>query len=529
MRKAILLVLTMLLFVQCASVKKHNVHLNDSISIKNLKSDVAFTYRKLQKLHPNLYWYISKKELDYKFDSLKSSITKPMLPFDFYTTLSPVVAAVRQGHLTVIAPSKKFTKKEVKALLKKGIGPFSQFDYELLNNKLYVVKNKSNNKTIKAGTEVIAANGVNAIDLINKNSHFFSSDGFNTTFKNRSAGKRFSSYFTNENGIKDSVQFNFKFNDSLKTVTISRKKEDTLSKLDKKNKKEVVSIDKVKSREIQRKKRVNGYNKDEKNYIHDLRFLEKDSSVAIMKISGFKKGNFRTFYKESFSKIEEYKSNTLILDLRDNGGGRLSEIVNLYSYLADSSFVFLDKSEVVSKSSLFNGAYWFGGSFPIKALKVFYSPLVYGYLLLTVHKQENGKNYYATHTRLHKVNKDAFQGKIYVLINGGSFSASSILSTNLQGSKRAFFVGAETGGAYNGTVAGFMPIIKLPNSDLQIRSGIMQMGSKFKMANEGHGIFPDKEVIPTIEDRIKGIDPELEWVLKDIKNQDSDTSKENKS
>jgi C-terminal processing protease CtpA/Prc len=514
----------MLFFVQCASVKKYNEHLNNLISVEKLKSDVDFTYRKLQKLHPNLYWYISKKELDYKFDSLKSSISKPMLPFDFYTKLSPVVASVRQGHLTVIAPSKKFKKKEIKALLKKGIGPLSQFDYEFLNNKLYVVKSKSNNKTIKAGTEVIAVNGVNAIDLINKNSRFFSSDGFNTTFKNRSAGKRFSSYFTNENGIKDSIQFNFQFNDSLKAVTILRKKEDTLEKLANKNKKVLTSIDKQKSREIRRKKRVNGYNKDEKNYIHELRFLEKDSSVAIMKIRSFKKGHFRTFYKESFNKIEQSKSNTLILDLRDNGGGRLSEIVNLYSYLADSSFVFLEKSEVVSKASLFNGAYWHGGSFPIKVLKVIYSPIVYGYLLLTVHKHDNGKNYYATHTRLDKVNKNAFKGKIYVLINGGSFSASSILSTSLQGSKRAFFVGEETGGAYNGTVAGFMPLVKLPNSEIQIRTGIMMMESTFKTAKEGRGIFPDKEIIPTIEDRIKENDPELDWILKDIKPQKSNLS-----
>lgn len=517
MRKTVLLALTLLFFVQCASVKKHNAQLNAFISVEKLKSDVDFTYRKLQKLHPNLYWYISKKELDHKFDSIKSSINKPLLPFDFYTKLSPIVAAVRQGHLTVIAPSKKFTKKEIKALLKKGIGPFSQFDYEFLNDKLYVAKNNSNNKTIKAGTEVISVNGVNAIDLINKNSFFFSSDGFNTTFKNRSAGKRFSSYFTNENGIKDSIQFNFKFNDSLKTVTISRKKEDTLAKLFEKNKKALTSVDKIKSREIRRKKRVNGYNKDEKNYIHNLRFLEKDSSVAIMKIRGFKKGNFRTFYKESFYKIKQYKSNTLILDLRDNGGGRLNEIANLYSYLADSSFVFLEKSEVVSKSSLFNGAYWYGGSFLIKALKIIYSPIVYGYLLLTVHKKENGKNYYATHTRMHKVNKNAFKGKIYVLINGGSFSASSILSTSLQGSKRAFFVGEETGGAYNGTVAGFMPKVKLPNSEIQIRTGIMMMESKFKTTTQGRGIFPDKEIIPTIEDRIKENDPELDWILKDIK------------
>ena len=94
--------------------------------------------------------------------------------------------------------------------------------------------------------------------------------------------------------------------------------------------------------------------------------MEKDSSVAIMKIRSFNKGDFRPFYKESFRKIDNYKSNTLILDLRDNGGGRLNEIVDLYSYLADSTFVFLDKSEVVSKSSLMEGAYFNGGSFGCK-------------------------------------------------------------------------------------------------------------------------------------------------------------------
>jgi hypothetical protein len=32
-------------------------------------------------------------------------------------------------------------------------------------------------------------------------------------------------------------------------------------------------------------------------------------------------------------------------------------------------------------------------------------------------------------------------------------------------------LGQETGGAYNGTVAGFMPEIKLPNSKLKVRIG----------------------------------------------------------
>jgi C-terminal processing protease CtpA/Prc len=38
------------------------------------------------------------------------------------------------------------------------------------------------------------------------------------------------------------------------------------------------------------------------------------------------------------------------------------------------------------------------------------------------------------------------------MINGGSFSASSLISSNLK-LQRVTFVGEETGGAFNGTVA----------------------------------------------------------------------------
>ena len=62
-----------------------------------------------------------------------------------------MVASVRQGHIFVYPSRKKLTKNETKTLLKKGIGPFSQFDFEVFNDKLYVVKNKSYDKSIKAG------------------------------------------------------------------------------------------------------------------------------------------------------------------------------------------------------------------------------------------------------------------------------------------------------------------------------------------------------------------------------------------
>lgn len=525
MRKIVLFSFVMLFFVQCSSIKKHNKHLNDLIAEEKLKSDVDFTYRKLQELHPNLYWYISKEALDYKFDSLKATITKPITKFEFYKKISPVVAAVRQGHLAVYPPIKLFTKRETKSLIKKGIGPFSQFDFIFLEGKLFVAKNKSYDKTIRPGTEVVAVNGTKPFDLITEYNHYYSSDGFNTTFKTNYSSKRFSTFFTIENGLKDSIQFNLKYNDSLKTITIKRKAEDTTEKKHKKNQKKITLKDKTKSKVIRKKKRINGYYSAGKNYNRNLNFLEKDSSIAVMKIRSFKIGDYKTFYKESFSKISDYKTKTLILDLRNNGGGRVNEIADLYSYLADSTFVFLDKSEVVSKLSLFKGAYLQGGSFPFKVLKTIFSPILYPYLLLTVHKNKNGKNYFATQTKPRKVSKNVFKGKIYVLINGGSFSASSIISSNLKGSKRAYFVGEETGGAYNGTVAGFMPRVKLPNTHIQIRIGLMYMAAPFKATLEGRGIFPDKQIIPSIEDRIKENDPEMTWVLDTIKIQEKDISK----
>lgn len=136
---------------------------------------------------------------------------------------------------------------------------------------------------------------------------------------------------------------------------------------------------------------------------------------------------------------------------------------------------------------------------------------------MTVHKDKNGKNIYATQTKPRKVNKNSFKGKIYVLINGGSFSASSIISSNLKGSKRATFVGEETGGAYNGTVAGFMPLVKLPNSELKVRIGLMLIAPHYKTEINGRGIFPDAPIIPTLQDRIKGNDPEMDWVMNEIK------------
>ena len=105
------------------------------------------------------------------------------------------------------------------------------------------------------------------------------------------------------------------------------------------------------------------------------------------------------------------------------------------------------------------------------------------------------------------------------MINGNSFSASSILSTQLKGNQRAIFVGEETGGAYNGTVAGISKMYELPNTKVKVKVGLLYIDAPFKVTPDGYGVQPDVKIVPTYQDRLNKIDPELAWILEDIEDE----------
>lgn len=525
MNKLLLVFIVLLVITSCSSVKTYNEQITALHPVEDLQNDVDKLYKQLKKHHPKLYQYTSKKVLDFKFDSLKASIKTPLNSRNFYKKLAPVVTNVRQGHVSVGSANKRFTRKEIK-LLKKKKFKFYDLDFECLNNKLWV-KKAQDEDTVLVGCEMVKIENDSVIRLINEYKTQFASDGYNTTLYNRFVGKYFKTFYYRNEGFVDSLKVTFKNQDSVFTKIFRRlKKEDNKVKNDslksikpKKLTKAEKKYNRLKTKKRKKNNKKYGYNSSSKSYTRNFNFIGKDSTIALMKIKSFSNGPFKAFYKESFTKLDSAKTKYLILDLRDNGGGRIAEVDYLYSYLTDKNYQFITASQVNSRTPFLKFLMSNTTSNSLKVVAGLLSPIIAIHNLLKTNK-ENGKLYYKfkKHLKIKPPNPLHFKGKIYVLINGNSFSASSLLSTHLKANKRAIFVGEETGGAYNGTVAGIYKLYQLPTSKLKVRMGLMQIEAPQKQFPDGYGVKPDVLILPTIEDIRAKKDTELKWILNNIEN-----------
>ncbi|WP_219006682.1 S41 family peptidase [Aquimarina litoralis] len=505
----------------CASVEKYNTQISKKHSPEELKQDVDYAYKKLKRLHPDVYWYVSKEELDGKIDKLKNELTRPLTSKEFYKLFAPVITNVKQGHLSVHVPYLKQTKDEIKNKGKRD-SPFNTVSFQAVGDQLFLKQVFKGDSTLIEGSEVIAIEDEKIDTLLPFFRTLHASDGYNKTFIPKFVGSRFGFFYTNTHKQKDSVLLHLKFKDSLYQKYLlanydKPKKESNVKDTVKTVKKKLSKLEKKEAKEarkkLQKKNYKYGYNKKTEDYNRNFEFLKSDdsSAIAYMKIKSFTNGGYKEFYKESFAKIDSAKCKNLIIDLRGNLGGRLTEIDDLYSYLTDKEYVFIEKSKMTGRLS-FLYPYFHSESITTKTLATLLSPVLGVYQLFKV-KKENGETYFKfRHSKLREPKPNNFGGKVYVLINGESFSASSVFSTHLKATKRATFVGEETGGAYNGTVAGNYAKIELPNSKINMRVGLLKINAPYTTEPDGYGIKPDI----SLKSEYNGEDKELEWVIGDI-------------
>lgn len=503
MKPFISFLILMILF-SCQTVKKNNLFLDKRIPVADLKKDIDFTYRKLQRFHPNLYWYISKEDLDHKFDSLKTSISQPLTPNQFYFRLAPVVANINEGHLRLRSVSKRYSKAEQKDFkTKKPL--FALMDYKIIDDRIFVKENRENVAQIKTGTEILKINDENVPDLIRKYKKLYSSDGENKTFQKYFINLTFFNYYTLENGYLDSVKLQIACDNVIEDVHLKRQKKDTKAVTEEKKLPKVTADQKLQD-----------YDEISKSYNRSFKFLKSDSSIAYIKIKSFSATYAKKFYDQTFRKIKKANSGYVIIDVRDNLGGSLSEINTLYSYLTDKKFTLIKAPEMTSKTSGMHQNYFRGQSVFTSILSApGYPFFLAGNYLLSSKKE---KRYYFREfaSKPTKPKENAFKGKIYVLVNGASFSASSIIAAKLKFENRAAIVGEETGGANDGTVAGVNNTVILPNSHLVLPIGLFLIRPNIEFEDQKRGVIPNYSVDPNFDDIFETDDRILKWTLDDI-------------
>ncbi len=238
----------------------------------------------------------------------------------------------------------------------------------------------------------------------------------------------------------------------------------------------------------------------------EIRSLQIDTTTALMTVNSFSKGHLKNFFKRSFRKIANSHIKNLLIDIRANGGGEINNYVLLLKYLSDKPFKVADSAYANDKTFRPYGKYISSSLFNTIGL------------LFTTHKKQDGKyhfRFWEQHVFQPKL-KHHFDGNTYVLINGLTFSASTLFCNSVKGQPNVTLVGEETGGGWYGNSGIMIPDIRLPNTKLRVRLPYFRLVQYHHIAKKGTGVMPDVYIGPVYKDVISGRDTKMEWIKNTI-------------
>ncbi|MEM7297024.1 MAG: S41 family peptidase [Bacteroidota bacterium] len=178
------------------------------------------------------------------------------------------------------------------------------------------------------------------------------------------------------------------------------------------------------------------------------------------------------FYSDIFQKINDHGSSNLIVDLRGNTGGRKAFGEGIVPFIhVDKEVPFLIKNTS-----------WKG---KVKAVKKA------------------------------KPSKNPFNGIIYVLVDGYTYSVGGIIARYLQELNGAITIGEETGTRYEGFVAGSAQYTTLKHSAIRIGVPcyLKEFPSSSVQNTSNRGLLPQHEVVVSLADRLEKRDPVMDFAL----------------
>jgi Peptidase family S41 len=465
-----------------------------------LKQDYGLFRNILEESHPGLYWYTTKDSLDNYFNKGYGEIHDSMTETQFRVLLSYVITKINCGH-TSVRGSKQYSGWIDTARLK--LFPLT---LKLWGDTMVVTYNiNRRDSVLKKGTVLKSINGLTQPQLRDSLFNYQVTDGYSISgkYQSLSTGFNFGVWYSYIFGSPQ--RLNIKYLDSF-----GEEREITIPFYD-------ARADSLSHVPGFLSKRMPGRKRDRKFlFLSAARNLQMDTveATAFMTVNTFSHGNrLKSFFRRSFKLLDEKKIRNLVIDVRSNGGGEASNSTLLTRYLIDKKFKLADSLYAVNRHSQYG--------------KYIEKDFLYRVMMnFVTKKHSDGKYHFGYFERhfFHPKSNHHFDGRVYLLIGGNSFSATTLFAGSLKGQKNVTLVGEETGGGYYGNSAWVIPDVVLPNTKIRFRLPKFRLVMDKNREKNGRGVMPDVWALPTTEAIRKGIDFKA-WKVKDLINQRENQTK----
>lgn len=455
--------------------------------------DVLLARRALEMVHPGLYRYTSKPDIDHAFAQLETRARNPITDVELYGQLSLLLAQIHCDH----------TKAELPAALEayRTTNPTHlPFRFKLFDGRMVVVSSDPAQPGLARGTEVLSINAIPTIKVIETLAPAISYDGLTSAVipSKLSAdsdlmGSGFDQFYPSFFGLP--IRFTLQVRDTANAPT------------------RTVTLHPVTFQQwVELPWQATPYRAE---FYRETTWKMLNAKTAYLKINTFV--NYRhpvdaeAFYASFFKAINQSGANHLIIDLRENGGGGGSSdpSISLIPFLLDRPFLW--------NKTIFRKALRFG-DLPNHITswgdpKQLFEPPLDDYTQRPDGYFERVPGKRELEELPIKPSPDRFTGRVTVLTGPSNGSGSTMVIAKLKDAGRVQLVGMPTGGSAEGPTAGTIFFLKLPNSGIIVRVPNAWNRMSIATFRPGYGVTPDIQIEPTFADFLTNKDATLEAAL----------------
>lgn len=482
MRKCFLL-LGFLIGISIPTIAQRNSIAFKKIAPAQQRADMELLKKILEANHPSLYWYSSKNRIDSSYQFVYNQLTDSINEIDFRNKLAYWINEIKCGH-TVVRFSKATSK-----LIQKNKTPLFPLQIKVWNDSLVVLANSyQKDSVLKRGTIIQSINGIPNIQLTDSIFKYIATDGYANNHKNQLLSNAFPFWYANTFGTDSAYTIEYIDSTGQKNTTIIPHVYKDSLEINYNKKKPTRVID---SRTIKMSKR------QQLQLSRRSLFIDTVAQTAYLRLNTFSKGGLRRFFRKSFKQINSEGIQNLVIDLRNNGGGKVNNSIRLTQYLTDHPFKIGDSVVAISRKFTY-GKYIKSSWMYWLSMNIAASKAKDG----SIHYKRYEQHYYQPISRNH------YNGNIYLVQGGYTFSASTMFIAALKGQKNTTVIGEETGGGYYGNSAMQIPTIVLPNTKIRVSLPMYRLVMN-REREKGRGIMPDLNIPPSSYAIKMGVDPKI--------------------